>query len=42
MRANDLKIIYLEPAWRLRKMSYIQAFFTSPPEGYRFAIHSVI
>jgi glycosyltransferase involved in cell wall biosynthesis len=42
MRVNDLKIVYLEPAWRLRKMSYIQAFFTSPPEGYRFVAYSVI
>jgi len=42
MYANDLKTIYLEPAWMLRKTSYIQAFFRSPPEGYRFVAHSVI
>jgi glycosyltransferase involved in cell wall biosynthesis len=39
---NNLKIIYFEPAWRLRKTSYIQAFFTSPPEGYRFVAHSFV
>jgi glycosyltransferase involved in cell wall biosynthesis len=39
---NNLKIIYFEPAWRLRKTSYIQHFFTSPPEGYRFVAFSII
>jgi len=41
-KMSHLKLVYLEPAWRLRKTSYIQAFFIFPPEGYRFVTHSVI
>ena len=33
-----VKAIYLEPAWKLRKTSYIQAFFLYPPEGYKFIV----
>jgi hypothetical protein len=37
----NLKVVYLEPAWKLRRMSYIRAFFSHPPSGYRFISSSI-
>jgi hypothetical protein len=31
-----MKTVYVEPAWKLRETSYMQAFFLHPPEGYKF------